>query len=64
MATIRKRGSRYNVQIRKEGYPYYYQDVYPYFSRQEVADGGNFGPFRVIGRLLSEWPGNPTAVNH
>ena len=21
MATIRKRGSRYNVQIRKEGYP-------------------------------------------
>ena len=37
MATIRKRGSRYNVQIRKEGYPYYYQDVYPYFSRQEVG---------------------------
>ncbi len=33
MATIRKRGSRYNVQIRKEGYP----SVTKTFTRISVA---------------------------
>ena len=33
MATIRKRGSRYNVQIRKEGYP----SITKTFTRISVA---------------------------
>ena len=37
MVTIRKRGSRYNAQIRKEGYPFYDQDLYQHLNSQEVG---------------------------